>query len=274
MLLVAVFGRSAASSVNWWHNAERSYFMQLDWLLMTYGCLVGLAYALTYRGESEERALRESHLHGKLVEAQLQALQQQLHPHFLFNALNTISGLMQQNIDAADVMIDRLGELLRMTLRSSNTQEVRLNEELEVLSTYLDIERVRWGARLTIETNIQSETLDAFVPNLLLQPIVENAIRHGIAHSRPGRLEISAVRLDGRLHIEIRDSGDGLAPDHLLAFNRGTGLGNTRARLSHLYGAAHQLVCSNEPSGGFSVKVTMPFRVERVLAPSLAEGAA
>src|SRR5204862_2152429 len=153
---------------SFWRFARFTYLLQLDWLLMTYLFLVGLAHALAYRRESESRALGAAHLETRLVEAQLQALQRQLHPHFLFNTLNTISGLIRTDAEAADVMIDRLGDLLRMTLHTSSTQEVPLKDELDVLQKYLEIEQTRFGDRLRVTMNIQPETLDAQVPNLLL----------------------------------------------------------------------------------------------------------
>jgi two-component system LytT family sensor kinase len=245
-----------------WMHARKDYLRQLDWLLMTYLFLVGLAHALAYRRESETRALDAAHLETRLIEARLQALQRQLHPHFLFNTLNTISGLMRINLNAADLMIDRLGDLLRMTLHTSGTQQVPLKQELEVLQKYLEIEQTRFESRLVISMQIDVESLDARVPNLLLQPLVENAIRHGIApHSRPGWIAIRASREESRLRIEIRDSGNGLPPDRLMALNRGVGLGNTRARLEHLYPSVHQFAFSNLDEG-FCVTVSIPFEVE------------
>ena len=229
---------------------------------MTYLFAVGLAHALAYRRESEARALDAAHLETRLVEAQLQALQRQLHPHFLFNTLNTISGLMRINVNAADLMIDRLGDLLRMTLDTSGIQQVPLKQELDVLQKYLEIEQTRFDSRLSVAMHIEFEALDALVPNLLLQPLVENAIRHGIApHSRPGWIAIHAAREGARLQIEIRDSGNGLPPERLTALNRGVGLGNTRARLAHLYPSAHQFAFSNLDDG-FSVTVSIPFEVD------------
>jgi two-component system LytT family sensor kinase len=258
-------GRPGSAAVFWRHT-RFEYLRQLDWMLMTYLFLVGLAHALAYRRESEARALDAAHLETRLVEAQLQALQRQLHPHFLFNTLNTIAGLMRINLNAADLMIDRLGDLLRMTLDTSGTQQVPLKQELEVLQKYLEIEQTRFENRLAISMHIDFETLDALVPNLLLQPLVENAIRHGIApHARPGWIAIHAVREGSRLKIEIRDSGNGLPPDRLMALNRGVGLGNTRARLVHLYPSAHQFAFSNLDQG-FSVTVSIPFEIE---APSV-----
>lgn len=251
-----------ASFPTFWNYARLTYLMQLDWLLMTYLFLVGLAHALAYRGESEARTLDAAHLETRLIEAQLQALQRQLHPHFLFNTLNTISGLMRTNINAADQMIDHLGDLLRMTLHSSGTQEVVLKRELEVLQKYLEIEQTRFDTRLRVTMRIDPETLDAQVPNLLLQPLVENAVRHGIApHLRPGWIVIHAARDGSQLKVEISDSGAGLPPDRLMALNRGVGLDNTRARLEHLYPSAHQFTFSNLEDG-FCVTVIIPFRVD------------
>jgi two-component system LytT family sensor kinase len=233
---------------------------------MTYLFLVGLAHAFAYRRESEARALDSAHLETRLIEAQLQSLQRQLHPHFLFNTLNTISGLMRTDVNAADVMMDRLGELLRATLSSSDVHEVTLREELELLQKYLDIEQTRFGARLTVRMHVHPEALEARVPNLLLQPLVENAVRHGIApHARPGQIVVEATRAGARLRIQVRDSGEGVSPDRLTLLNQGVGLANTRARLQHLYRGNHEFVFSNA-DGGFSVTVAIPFVAERTSA--------
>src|SRR4051812_4560813 len=157
----------------WWIAARIEYLTQLDWILMTYLFVVGLAHALAYRHESERRALDSAHLETRLMEAQLQSLQRQLQPHFLFNTLNAISGLMRTDVEAADRMMDRLGDLLRMALESGNVQELPLKEELEMLQKYLDIEQVRFGHRLSVQMRIVPETLSAQVPNFLLQPLVE-----------------------------------------------------------------------------------------------------
>src|SRR5215475_12807577 len=246
----------------WQNYTLLSYLTQLDWLLMTYLFLIGLAYALAYRRESEARALNTSQLETRLVEAQLQALQRQLHPHFLFNTLNTISGLIRTDPDGADKMIDRLGDLLRMTLHKSNIQEVPLKEELDVLQKYVEIEQTRFGSRLNVEMHVPPEVLDAQVPSLLLQPLVENAIRHGIApNARPGWIAIHAQHENDQLVLQIRDSGDGLPPDRLMALNRGVGLDNTRSRLEHLYHARYAFTFSNLERG-FCVTIRIPFQVE------------
>jgi signal transduction histidine kinase len=258
----------------WWPYTLIGYLTQLDWLLMTYLFLVGLAHALAYRRESEARALNAAQLEMRLVEAQLQALQRQLHPHFLFNTLNTISGLIRTDAAAADSMIDRLGDLLRMTLHTSITQEVALKDELDVLQKYLEIEQARFANRLQVGLHIQPETLDAQVPNLLLQPLVENAIRHGIApNARPGWIEVRSDRSGDDLMLQIRDSGDGLPPDRLMALNRGVGLENTRARLEHLYPGAFQFSFSNLDRG-FCVTVRIPFQVDQADAEPIHMGAA
>jgi signal transduction histidine kinase len=258
----------------WWYAARVEYLTQLDWMFMTYLFLVGLAHALEFRRESDRRAVDSAQLEMRLVEAQLQALQRQLHPHFLFNTLNAIAGLMRSDVDAADRMMDRLGDLLRMTLNTSNIQEVSLKEELEVLQKYLDIEQVRLGERMTVNIDIDPDALDAQLPNFLLQPLVENAVRHGIAtRVEPGQLGISATRRANRLTIDILNSGDGVPPHRLTLLNQGVGLANTRARLEHRYPNDHSLVFSNADPG-FRVTVNIPFAVDRSLSESIRVGAA
>jgi signal transduction histidine kinase len=244
----------------WWKFFLGDYLWQLDWLVMTYLFIIGVSHALAYRRESEAAAVNGAQLETRLVQAQLQSLQRQLHPHFLFNTLNTISGLIHSDPNAADRMIDRLGDLLRMTLHVSGCQAVPLKEELELLQKYVDIEQTRFGDRLTVDMHIDPETLDAQVPQLLLQPLVENAIRHGVApNSRPGWISIHASRRGDDLTIEVRDSGNGLPPERLVALNRGVGLDNTRARLEHMYRSRFRFVFTNLKDG-FCVTVGIPFQ--------------
>jgi len=255
------FGGRVMATVNWWSYVQRQYLTQLDWMLATYFSLAALGHAIAYWYEAEERALNAERLQTRLAEAQLQALQRQLQPHFLFNTLHTISSLMRSDVEAADVMIDRLSDLLRMSLRS-NAQEVSLKQEMEILQSYLAIEQTRFRDRLSVAIDVDPAVLDARVPHLLLQPLVENAVRHGIApRARPGRVGIQASRSGGQLQIDVRDSGDGLPPDRLIAMNDGVGLGNTRARLAHLYGAAHSFSFANLTGGGFQVTVSIPFHL-------------
>jgi signal transduction histidine kinase len=261
--MLLLIGQELPPNFPGWRNYTLlGYLTQLDWLLMTYLFLIGLAYALAYRRESEARALNTAQLETRLVEAQLQALQRQLHPHFLFNTLNTVSGLIRTDPDGADAMIDRLGDLLRMTLHKSGIQEVSLKEELEVLGKYVEIERTRFGNRLTVDMKVQPETLDAQVPSLVLQPLVENAIRHGVApNPRPGWIAVHAERDNRELVLQVLDNGDGLPPDRLMALNRGVGLDNTRARLAHLYRDRFEFTFSNVERG-FCVTIRIPFEVQ------------
>ena len=251
--------------LSWWlKQAQRDFFTQLDWMLMTYGALVGVAYALDYRRDAERRTIAAAQLETRLVEAQLQALRHQLQPHFLFNTLNTVSALMRTNVEAAENVLDQLGDLLRMTLRADGRQEVPLHVELEILEKYLQIEQARFGDRLAVSTAVPPEVMNALVPSFLFQPVVENAIRHGIApHGHPGRVDIVVARVDDRLKIEVRDTGAGVSLDPV---RPGVGLTNTRARLERLYGTAQSLVLANRPQGGCSVSITLPYRREEVAA--------
>src|SRR5688572_3345666 len=198
------------------------FFHNFDWEMMTYWAIVGLSHALQYHNEAQDRALRESQLERHLVEAQLQSLQRQLQPHFLFNTLNTISALMHRDVDAADAMIARLSDLLRISLETIGVQEVGLKQELDFLAKYLEIEQTRFRDRLTVVFDIQPDTLDALVPNLILQPLVENSIKHGIGpRPSPGKIEIRSQRLGSMLELVVKDDGVGLSAARLTDFNRG-----------------------------------------------------
>ena len=226
--------------------------------------LVALAsYAFGYYRRYREGQLRTLQLEAQLSQAQLDALKMQLHPHFLFNTLHSISALLNRDTDAARRMITRLGDFLRLTLENSGAHEVTLRQEMEFLRCYLEIERVRFQDRLVTHINISTHVLDARVPNLILQPIVENAIRHGITpRSTPGIIEIQAKPHNGALRIEIRDNGPGL-PGHRssdILFRKGLGLKNTETRLERLYGAAHLFDLANDPNGGLIVTLEIPFK--------------
>ncbi|MEK6286194.1 MAG: histidine kinase [Acidobacteriota bacterium] len=236
---------------------------------MSYGTIFLVSYAIDYYRRHQEEEVKISRLKAELAEAQLQvteaqlqALKMQLHPHFLFNTLNSISALLDEDVDAADQMLARLGDLLRMTLENSGAQEVTLQEELEFLRCYLEIEQVRFHDRLTVIMNIEPETLDARVPNLILQPIVENAIRHGIvSRIAPGQIEINAKRSGDTLQLEVKDNGRGLHRGEASSgrIKEGLGLTNTRARLEQLYRAAHRFELSDAPEGGLQVMLEFPF---------------
>lgn len=226
--------------------------------LLLYWVIVAVTSAFDYYRKYRERELRASELERSLAQAKLQALQMQLNPHFLFNSLHSISALMHQDVEAADRMVSRLSELLRAALDNTETQEVSLGAELDFLKRYLEIERIRFGSRLNYEIDVPPEALDAQVPNLILQPLVENAIRHGIEpHARPGRIRLLARRQADELTLEVRDNGGGLGPQ---AIEEGVGLSNTRARLQTLYGDACRFEFTSPPEGGLAVRLTLPFR--------------
>lgn len=261
-------GLGQISSHHWmaedmWRFSTKELVRQFDWLMMTYLFLVGLAHAVDYRRLSERHALDSAQLETRLVEARLQALQRQLHPHFLFNTLNTIAALVTTQPAAADRMIEQLGALLRETLRVGDRPVVPLETELETLRTYLGIEQTRLGARLQVDLRVADDALTAEVPSLFLQPLVENAIRHGVApHGRDGWVRVDAVRAGDRLRVSVRDSGDSPDEGTLARATSGVGLANTRARLEHLYPGDHRLAL-DATGDGFCVSVDMPFRPAR-----------
>lgn len=227
------------------------------------------AYAFSYYRRFREGQVKAFQLEAQLSQAQLHALKMQLQPHFLFNTLHSISALLNKDTESARKMITRLGDFLRLTLENSGAQEVTLQQEMEFLSCYLEIERVRFQDRLATRINVADHLLDAKVPNLILQPIVENAIRHGIApRSAPGVVEIEAERRNGFLRIQVRDNGPGL-PKHRTnenLFRKGLGLANTETRLERLYGAAHLLDLSNNAGGGLVVTLEIPFHTRGAIA--------
>ncbi len=229
-----------------------------------YALLLGIAHLVHYYRRYREREQVAEQLARGLTEARLQALKMQLQPHFLFNTLNAISALIPAEAKPARRMVARLGDLLRTTLEHEATQEVTLREELAFLEPYLEIEQARLEDRLTVVMNIAPETLDARVPHLILQPLVENAVRHGIASRiEPGTVEISSSRgPDGRfLQLEIRDDGRGVDRQNEGRARRGVGLTNIRSRLEQLYGAEHRFKLENQAEGGVVVRISLPFRL-------------
>jgi two-component system, LytTR family, sensor kinase len=215
-----------------------------------FGLMVGVGHAAVYARRARERD-------EQLARAELRALKSQLHPHFLFNALNTVSAYVRTDPDAAERMIARLSELLRHALSSPGSHEVPLAEELRVARAYLEIEQVRFEDRLRVRWDVDPEAYEAAVPHLILQPLVENAIRHGIApRAAEGTLAITAARRNGTLHLEVRDDGVGLPPEAA----EGVGLANTRARLHQLYGDRQRMEVVPAEGGGVHVRLTMPFR--------------
>jgi two-component system LytT family sensor kinase len=229
--------------------------------ILTYWMVIGLSHGIGYYRKYRERELRASQLEARLARAQLDALKMQLHPHFLFNTLNSISVLMAEDVQAARRMLTSLSGLLRASLENVGSHEVSLKEELEFLENYLAIEQTRFQDRLTVSMKIEPAALDARVPNLILQPLVENAIRHGIApHAKPGLVEIRAERQNGMVALRVRDNGSGLKAISPHKLMKGIGLSNTQARLEQLYGPTHQFEMHDADGGGLEVTITIPFR--------------
>jgi signal transduction histidine kinase len=240
-------------------EAQRMVFLNFDFEMMTYWTIVGLSHALRYFSESQDRALRASRLETRRMEAQLQTLQRQLQPHFLFNTLNSVGALMHRDVDAADAMLARLGDLLRLSFENVGVQEVALSQELDFLQKYLGIEQARFQERLSASFEVAPDTLDCLVPNLLLQPLVENAIKHGIGpRVGPGHVMVRAVRTGDMLELEVRDDGVGVPQERVHELAQGVGLTNTRSRLAHLYGTRHRFAISAPPGGGLSVVIGIP----------------
>lgn len=214
-----------------------------------------------YFQQARERERQAAALATELVQARLETLRMQLNPHFLFNTLNTISALVHDNPKAADRMVVRLSELLRRTLDQTTHHEVPLRQELDFLKGYLEIEQMRFADRLSVAITVEPGTEDLLVPRLILQPLVENAIRHGIEPREDmGRVDISARRADDKLELKVRDNGNGLPEANSLPHREGIGLSNTRSRLAHLYGPQHRFDLAPVPGGGLEVRLVIPCR--------------
>jgi two-component system, LytTR family, sensor kinase len=233
--------------------------------MLVYWVIIGVSHATDYYRRYRERELLASNLETRLVKAQLDALRMQLHPHFLFNALNSVSVLMRKDVDAADRMLLQLSGLLRVTLARNAAHEIRLRQELEILERYLEIEQIRFQDRLTVRTRVDPSALDALVPQLFFQPLVENAIRHGISDRETGGLiDIRAERQNGMLCLQVRDNGPGLnTPRGNLV--EGVGLSNTRSRLEYLYGSGSRFEVGDAEEGGLIVTAAFPFHTETII---------
>jgi two-component system LytT family sensor kinase len=226
---------------------------------LVYWAIVGATHAATYAARLRQREIDASRLAAQLSEARLAALRARVHPHFLFNTLHAISTLVGRDGARAREMIARLSDLLRLSLERDAAQEITLREELEYIDLYLDIEQTRFGDRMEVDFAIDPDTLDARVPNLILQPLVENAIRHGIAHlEAPGTLRIASARVDGRVELSIVNDVP-LSNAVLEAGGRGIGLGNLGQRLEALYGSDHELH-ARRAERSFEVRLRLPFR--------------
>jgi two-component system, LytTR family, sensor kinase len=232
--------------------------------LLIYGGIVGVCYAIDYYRKYREREFAATQLEAQLAQAQLDSLRMQLQPHFLFNTLNGIVGLVRDNKnDAAVRMLVGLSDLLRHALEHSDRQEVQLREELNFIKLYLSIQQMRFPDRLQIDLDIDPATSKALVPNFVLQPLIENALRHGIGRSAgAGSIGISSRRENGSLLITVSDNGAGLPNHWQLKTNCGIGLANTAARLQQLYGENHRFDIHNRDGGGVEVEIVIPMRWE------------
>jgi two-component system LytT family sensor kinase len=237
------------------------YLMEFPRDLVFIWVIVGVIYGIRWLEETRVRELRTSQLEARLAQAQLAGLRSQLQPHFLFNALNTIAAAVWENPARADGLLTRLSELLRMALHAAPSHESSLAEELRVSGLYTDLMRARFEDRLDIRMDVDPAVLGASVPQLVLQPLIENAIRHG-GDAATGRisLEVRCGRNNGKVELTVRDHGAGFPEPAAAALGRGIGLGNTAERLRHLYGGRAGLVFENAGGGGAIVTVTIPWR--------------
>jgi sensor histidine kinase YesM len=234
--------------------------------LLTYVLIAMVSYAIAYYRRFRREELLASELRAQLAGAQLQALKAQLHPHFLFNTLHAISSLMHEDMEAADRMISRLGDLLRLALRSGGKQTIPLREELEFVERYLDVERIRFSDRLRTEIRVSPAALEAEVPNLILQPLVENAIRHGITpKSAGGTVRVSGECEGDILKLVVSDDGVGLDRIEQNVSSSGIGLANIRERLQHLYGDGAHFSMIND--AGLTVTILIPLRYSTLAPP-------
>lgn len=229
--------------------------------LPIYWAIMGVAHAFVYYERARERERHAVMLEAGLTKARLQALQMQLNPHFLFNTLNSIASLIHENPRAADEMIGSLSDFLRLTLKTSDRSEVTLCEELEYLDHYLTIEQVRFGDRLRVERQIDPAVLNSLVPVLILQPLVENAIKHGVEKQlSPVLVRITAQLAGDFLRLQVADNGHGLKDVANDKLAEGVGLSNTRARLRGLAGATASLELITPPQGGLVAEIQIPWR--------------
>jgi sensor histidine kinase YesM len=245
-------------------DCYRAYFAFGFYIDLIIALLIVIAvHALLYYQNFRASELAQSSLKTQLAQAQLRALKMQLHPHFLFNTLHSISSLVLEDPPKANSMIARLGDFLRLTLENSEQQVISLKEETEFLRCYLEIEQVRFGERLTVAFELEPQTLSAQVPHLILQPVVENAIQHAIApRATRGHINIEAKRLNSLLRLEVRDNGPGIASKDVLPGAEGVGLSNVRARLHQIYKSDFRFELMNAKDGGLTVVMEIPFQRE------------
>jgi signal transduction histidine kinase len=239
------------------------YPMELAQHVLLFWFAVGAIYAFDSYREARDRQVASADLEARLAEAQLQSLQLQLQPHFLFNALNTISSVMYDDVQRADSMLAQLSDLLRRTLQTGHSQEIPLEEELALVRSYIAIMEERFGDDLQVEFVVDPHVVRALVPQLILQPLVENSMRHA-RHSEMPKLvlSIAATRENGELLLRIQDNGPGMAVDANDHMVKGIGLSNTEQRLRSLYGTRQQMLLEN--ANGLRVTIRLPLHAEAV----------
>ena len=239
-------------------NFLSGYLSQLDINVFYYAVIAACITAADMYHKYRERQRKAAELHTELVTAKLESLKMQLQPHFLFNTLNAINALIHEDTEAADRMVTRLADLLRLTLYESR-HEIPLARELEFISAYVEIQQIRFQNRLTVSFEVKGAVMGAVVPSLLLQPLVENAIRHGITpRARAGHVWIRAYRAGDELVLEVEDDGIGMTGSPRLTPG-GIGLQNTRARLEQLYASAHELLIHSVEQRGTLVRIRLPY---------------
>lgn len=258
-----IFWKEGAIFSEFWSAAQQSFFGSNMIDVIIYWAVLGTGYTFEIYRKYKNEQIRGAQLESRLVQSELSALKQQLHPHFLFNTMNTISVLVREGRNTQAVqLLARLSGLLRTTLDSAGIEEVTVRQEMDFIERYVEIQKMRFADRLTVVTDVSSEALESRVPNLLLQPLVENAIQHGVSPKRgPGRVTISGRVVDDQLQLEVSDDGVGIEDGQIKRAREGIGLSNTRERLSRLYGASSQLVMKSEPGRGTLVSIVLPCRV-------------
>ncbi|MGH8147192.1 MAG: sensor histidine kinase [Rhodanobacteraceae bacterium] len=238
---------------------QNEFVYNFSLAVLTYWIILAVLRGMESRRHLRDERLRSARLETELVQSQLQALRMQLRPHFLFNTLNAISALALADPSQAKLMIARLSDLLRLTLEEHQSQQVPLSRELEFLRCYLDIQQIRFRDRLHTHIDAAEDTLDAVVPSMILQPLAENALRHGLlAKTTRGSLVVTARRDGDYLHVRLDDDGLGLPPEGVV---EGIGLNNTRARLNVLFGTTARLELYARKRGGTRVDLRVPFQV-------------
>ena len=242
--------------------------------ILVYWIIVGVAIALDYQRHAADRKIKALELEKLLAESRFDTLRTRLHPHVLFNALNAISAHVETDPRQARWILEQFGSMLRLSLEHDREPEIPLERELAYVECYLDLQKVRFEDRFEVITKVDPDVLDAYVPTFILQPLVENALRHGVlTRSSPGQILIEANREDGSLRLSVRDDGPGLPENWDAADNSGVGLNNTRERLHRLYGKDQSLDIAAAPGSGVHVALTLPFRKTRGLRGTHTESA-